>query len=142
MWTPLQEQAIALYREGKTLREVAASVQRSHEWVRQLLRKAEESVRNRGRVGEEHAKCALCNERCDKSSSRYCSRRCMQVHQYKTAAAKLEPALRVLRGGGTYAEAAEAAGFKSAWHLWGRMHHFQLTDQFQRLKRPKKPESV
>ena len=139
MLSPLQEQAIALYQEGKTLREVAEQVQRSHEWVRKLLRRQNEAVRNRGREVVERLPCVVCKTICTRIGSKHCSRSCLRVYQYNKAAAKLQPAIRVLRGGGTYAEAAEVAGFKSAWHLWGRLHHFQLTDQFRALK-PPKPE--
>jgi hypothetical protein len=40
---------------------------------------------------------------------------------------RVNVALGVLRTGGSYAAAAEKAGFSSGWHLWGRLYHFGLT---------------
>lgn len=139
MLSPLQEKAIELYKSGKNLREVAAEVQRSHEWVRKLLKKMDEELRHRGRAPVEHPECAYCKQPCAKSDSVYCGKACMYIHRYKVAAAKLQPAIRVLRMGGSYAEAAEAAGFQSAWHLWGRLNHFQFTEQF-RARKPRRPK--
>lgn len=127
MLTNLQEEAVELYRKGKNLREVADEVKRSHEWVRQTLVKAGEHSRNRGRELQDRPKCALCKSPCPKADSRFCSRECMNKSRRDKAMKKLSSAIKVLNGGGTYAEAARKAGFQNAWHLWGRMNHFGLT---------------
>lgn len=128
MLTPLQERALSLYREGKTLREVAVEVQRSHEWVRKTLVKAGEDSRNRGREPLTRPACRVCNKVCPKPEALFCSRGCLSRHRHDAALKRLEKAQEVLKRGGTYAEAAEAAGFKNSWHLWGRLHHFGLTE--------------
>lgn len=138
MLTPLQEQAVALYREGKTLREVAHEIQRSHEWVRKTLAKAGEDSRSRGREPLERPTCGVCRKVCPKPESKFCSRSCLSKHRHDSALKKLDKAMVVLKRGGTYAEAATAAGFKNGWHLWGRLHHFGLTAG---LSAPKTPSS-
>lgn len=127
MLSPLQERAVDLYLEGKTLREVAEKVGRSHEWVRKSLAKAGELTRNRGREVLERPVCDECGQPCAKLEARFCSRACLNKFRLDGAMEKLNKALEVLKAGGTYAAAAEKAGFQNAWHLWGRMHHFGLT---------------
>lgn len=135
MLTPIQEQAIELYQSGKTLREVAEEIGRSHEWVRKTLSKAGETTRSRGREFTERPPCAQCEKPCPKADARFCSRTCMNKHRRESAMGKLTDALKVLNSGGTYAAAAAKAGFQSGWHLWGRLHHFGMTDG----KTPPKP---
>lgn len=139
MLSPLQEQAIELYNSGKNLREVAAEVQRSHEWVRKTLKRAGEGARNRGREPLHRPKCVVCGSLCQKPDARFCSRPCVQRDRNRAAVERLQDALRVLRAGGTYNEAAAVIGFPNGWHLWGRLHHFGLTAG---LTAPKKPASV
>jgi len=128
MLSPIQERAIELYQSGKNLREVADEVGRSHEWVRKTLAKAGEETRSRGREYENRPACERCGKPCPKLEARFCTRLCMNKHRREAAMGKLQEALRVLNAGGTYAEAADKAGFQNAWHLWGRMHHFGLTE--------------
>ena len=128
MLTPIQEQALALYDSGKTLREVADKVGRSHEWVRKTLLKVGDGTRERGREPLTRPTCPVCREVCNKPGAKYCSRLCLQEARRRAALSKLQKALRVLRAGGTYVEAAQAAGFQGAWHLWGRLYHFGLTE--------------
>lgn len=127
MPTPLEEQAIRLYREGQHLREVASEVGRSHEWVRKTLLKAGESLQVRGAKAKQRAGCERCGKECA-LRSRFCSRECFNALRLSKAMERVDAAMHVLRMGGTYAEAAEKAGFKSAWHLWGRLYHFGLTE--------------
>lgn len=127
MLTPLQEKAIELYNAGKNLREVAAEVQRSHEWVRKTLARAGEDSRNRGREPKNRPECGHCKKPVHKPTAKFCSRPCLHRARHQEAVDRLEAALHVLRAGGTYNEAASAVGFPSGWHLWGRLHHFGLT---------------
>lgn len=122
------EKAIRLYQSGLNLREVGAAVNRSHEWVRKVVASAGKPVRSRGREFLDRPDCAQCKKPCPKLGAQFCSRDCLNKSRRKLALAKLESAIRVLNNGGSYAAAAEKSGFKSAWHLWGRMHHFGLTE--------------
>lgn len=131
-----RERAVRLYREGANLREVAALMRRSHEWVRKTVAKAGKPLRDRGRAAGKRPDCALCKNPCPKLNTRFCSRDCLSKSRRTEALAKLDEAIRVLNEGGSYATAAEKSGFKSAWHLWGRMHHFGLIDS----KNTSKPE--
>lgn len=139
MLSPLHEKAVELYQSGKNLREVAEELNRSHEWVRKALAKAGENARNRGRELMERPSCELCQKPCPKLEARYCSRACMNTHRLDAAMDKVNLALKVLNAGGTYASAAEKAGFQNAWHLWGRLHHFGLTEG---RKSPPRDEAV
>lgn len=128
MLSAIQERAVELYQSGKNLREVAEEVGRSHEWVRKTLAKAGEATRSRGREYAERPSCVRCGEDCPKLEARFCTRECMNKYRRDAAMGKLKDALKVLNSGGTYAKAAQKAGFKNAWHLWGRMHHFGMTE--------------
>jgi hypothetical protein len=127
MLTPVEEQAVALYAAGKNLREVATEMRRSHEWVRKTVKKAGEDTRRRGREARERPMCGECKQECNKPNAQFCSRICLNMFRHREAVGKLQKALHVLRGGGTYSEAAAAVGFPNGWHLWGRLHHFGLT---------------
>lgn len=127
---------MSLYSAGKTLREVAEQLHRSHEWVRKALKQAGGEARNRGREPESRPVCGYCEGPCPKLTAKFCSRDCLAKHRHDTAMEKLQEALKVIRRGGSYSEAAKAAGFPNAWHLWGRLHHFGLTGG---LEAPRKP---
>lgn len=126
MLTPLQEQAVLLYRSGKPLREVAVEVGRSHEWVRKTMLKAGVDIRDRGQEMRERPACLRCGKPCQTLRARYCSRTCLSATRFDGAMDKLNVALDLLKQGGTYGEAARAAGYQLGWHLWGRLHHFGL----------------
>lgn len=134
MLAPLEAQAVALYREGKHLREVANELGRSHEWVRKTLARANEPIRGRGRESVNRPDCRVCGKTCSKVGAKFCSRECMQKNRLDTAMEKLDKAIVALKEGSTYAEAAKVAGFKSGWHLWGRLHHFGLTEGLSQLE--------
>lgn len=126
MLTPLQEQAVELYRNGKNLREVADEVGRSHEWVRKTLLKGGVDLRERGQEMRARPACLRCGKPCQTLRARYCSRTCLSATRFDGAMDKINVALDVLKSGGSYTEAAKAAGYQTGWHLYGRLHHFGL----------------
>jgi hypothetical protein len=128
MLTPIQEQAVTLYGLGKDLREVAGALNRSHEWVRKTLAVAGVPTRGRGRGAADRSACLTCGKICQTLRAQFCSRECLHKNRYENAMLRVNVALGVLRTGGSYAAAAEKAGFSSGWHLWGRLYHFGLTD--------------
>jgi len=128
MLTPIQEQAVMLYELGQDLREVAGTLRRSHEWVRKTLATAGVPTRGRGRGASERSACSSCGKICLTLRAKFCSRVCLHKDRYENAMLRVNVALGVLRTGGSYAAAAEKAGFSSGWHLWGRLYHFGLTD--------------
>lgn len=62
----------------------------------------------------------------------------MSATRFDNAMVKLNVAIDVLKSGGSYTEAAKAAGYQTAWHLWGRLHHFGLVPK--NADPPKAPE--
>jgi hypothetical protein len=141
MLTPIQEEAVRLYGEGHGLRAVAHKLNRSHEWVRKSLKAAGIDPRSRGRVVVERRHCAECGKLCRTLRAEFCSRECFSKHRLDVAMQRLEVARKSLREGDTFAVAAEKSGFKSAWHLWGRLYHFGLTEGLRAPPEPANPES-
>jgi transposase-like protein len=119
--TPLHEEAVRLYVSGQTLRDVAAAVGRSHEWVRRAIRDSGELPREIGRPTAMKPRCIVCYKPCSKSTANFCSRVCVKKHRHELSVVRLKKAMAALKAGKTYREAAKIAGIKTAWELWGRL---------------------
>ena len=105
---PLKAEAIRLYTtEGRDLRDVAAVVGRSHEWVRLALKAGGHPLRGRGTLSTKPVVlCQHCGKPNKSRTTKFCSVQCFRTRY----ADKVKEAVNLLNLGATKAIAAKSIG--------------------------------